>query len=493
MGLPFGAACLLAFLSAFLLYLAFPHPHISGFVWVAALPFYLACRFQGPVRGAVLGLLFGCAFQYSLLSWATVFGTAAQVALVLYKAVAPALLGALLGSYRPPTPLHGALFGAAAWVGMEYFQILGPLGMTWGMLSHTQSRILPWIQIGELFGPWGLSFAIAFWNAALAELFWRRKRALTTVGAAAGLLAVIFSYGIVRLQHPWGNGHSLTWGVVQTSMPQDQRWDPSFREEIMGRLDRLTRESASQGARLILWPETSVPYPFFLETWPLRSRVGGLAQSLQSFILTGSIERASEPNATRNVATLVAPDGELLATAEKIRLVPFGEYLPLPRFMRDWPIFDRVMRYVPGTQHVIFPDPTSFGVLICYESMVPHEPRKKVERGAGVLAVITNDAWFGKSSAAMHHFEMAIMRAVEMRRPVVQCGNNGISGFILPTGEVMVESGLDEVVQLTREVRPETYRTIYSRTGDLLAYLCLAMMLWLIRLQLGERTQCVKS
>lgn len=429
----------------------------------------------------------GCGFQYSMLSWATVFGAAAQVALVGYKAVGPALMGALLGYYRPRTPLLGALFGTCAWITMEYYQLLGPLGMTWGMLSHTQARELSLIQIGELTGPWGLSFVIAYANASLAELVWARKRALPALGLAALLVVGTLGYGAVRLQRSWGNGEPLKWGVVQTSMEQQNRWNPNFREEIMSRLQRLTAEAARDGAKVILWPETSMPYHFFLDTQPLRERVSMLAQSNQAYLVVGSIERGSTPKTTRNVVSLIAPTGEFLDWSQKIRLVPFGEYLPLPEFMRDWHVFDRVMRYLPGDEQVLFSQPTPFGVLICYESMVPHEPLHKVEIGAGVLAVVTNDAWFGKSSAAMHHFEMAIMRAVEMRRPVVQCGNNGISGFILPSGQVVAESKLDEVVQLTQEVVPETYRTFYSRVGDLVAYFCLACLLALMALQVRKR------
>lgn len=485
--MPYGAACLLALLSAFLLYLSFPHPHLSGFVWVALVPFFYACRGQGTARGAVLGFLLGCGFQYGLLSWATVFGFDAQVALVVLKAIGSALMGALVGGYRPQRPFLTALFFASAWIGLEYFQMLGPQGTTWGMLSHSQARQLVLIQIGELTGPWGLSFVIAFWNAALAELLWTRRRALPTLGVALGLGAVTLAFGWARLQHRWGEGQPIMLGVVQTSMEQDHRWDPDFREEIMTRLWSLTRESARKGARMVIWPETSVPYPFFLDTEPLRQRASMLAQENQIYLLTGSIERGSQPNTTRNVATLIDPAGNFGLSSDKIRLVPFGEYLPLPGFMRDWPVFDRVMRYLPGDKQVLFPQPVPFGVLICYESMVPQEPLHKVELGAGLLVVITNDAWFGKSSAAMHHFEMAIMRAVEMRRPVVQCGNNGISGFVLPSGQVVAESKLDEVLELTHEVVPETYRTLYSRTGDLVAYLALAVVLAMLALQRRKR------
>ncbi|MEW6283324.1 MAG: apolipoprotein N-acyltransferase, partial [Candidatus Eremiobacterota bacterium] len=464
----------------------------AALAWVAAAPLMVASRAQGPWRGALLGLVAGCGFHYGLLSWAGVFGVPAQVALVLVKAFGMVLLGAVLGACPClRSPVYGALFGACAWVGMEYFQMLGPFGTTCGMLSHSQARVLPLIQVGELVGPWGLSWVIALVNASVAEAFllWRARRPVAGVRWAAGLsllmIVLLWGFGVLRLHRPWGQGPSVVWGVVQISMPQNERWDPVFRETIMGRLESQTRQAAAAGARIVAWPETSIPYTAFLQTLALRLRVGGLAMSTGTWILAGSIEMADqEPGATRNVASLIGPDGDVAETCDKIRLVPFGEYLPLPRAVRDWKVFDRVMRYLPGTRQVVFRAHHSpevpFGVLICYESMVPHEPRRKVELGAQVLTVITNDAWFEKSSAAMHHFEMAVMRAVEMRRPVVHCGNNGISGFIDATGRVLKQSRLDEIVTLTETVRGETYRTLYSRIGDVFAYLCILALgvLW---------------
>ena len=132
------------------------------------------------------------------------------------------------------------------------------------------------------------------------------------------------------------------------------------------------------------------------------------------------------------------------------------------------------MNYVPGLP----PSPLPLGlwriaVLICYESMVTDQARAMASEGAEFLVIPTNDAWFGQSSAAAHHFDMAIMRAVETGRPTIQAGNTGISGFVTPTGEVLAESRLDERRTLVANLAPVAALTPYTRFGDVLAWACL--------------------
>lgn len=485
--LPLAPALGLAGLSALLLDLSFPHPRQGWLAWIALVPFLLACRHQGAWRGALLGFVIGAAFQATLLSWATFFGPVAAVGLVLFKSAGPALLGGLLGAWRPSGPARNALFAAAAWVAMEFFQTWGPLGMTWGMLGHSQARVPVLIQVGSLVGPWGLSFVLAFTNAALAEWAARawlapgRPGPRAAVGEAgpalawaAGLAAGVLLFGAWRLGHPPGPaGEPVTWGTVQVSMPQDVKWDPQFQSEIMDRLEALSVDAAAGGARVIVWPETAIPYRQFLESPVLVARVGALARRLDAYLLVGSIERASG-RATYNTATLFGPEGFLRGRYDKVRLVPFGEFLPWKEYLPPLPQLDLVMNYAPGDGLRLLElgsDP--FAVLICYESMVADLPRQQVIRGARFLVVPTNDAWFGHSSAAAHHFDMAIMRAVENGRPAIQAGNTGLSGFITPLGQVLAETRLDERRAVVGSLAPVSELTLYTRVGDVLAWACL--------------------
>jgi len=481
--LPFRWGLVLAALSALLLHLSFPHARQAWLAWVALVPFLAACRGQGFRRGALLGLVLGIGFQAGLLSWAQRFGPLALVGLVLLKSLAPALAGGILGLGlgRERRPWQRSLFSAATWVAMEFLQTLGPLGITWGMLGHSQARVPVLIQVGALVGPWGLSFVLAMVNAAVAE--WalalsgrgsRREPAVALAWSAA-LAGLVLLYGTWRMAHPpTPSAEPLAWGVVQVSMPQDVKWDPQFQESILGRLEALSAEAARGGARVVVWPETAIPYRGFLESPHLVNRIGDLARGLGVWLLVGSIESA--PGAgTYNTASLFAPDGRLVGRHDKHRLVPFGEFLPGKRYWPPLPQLALVMNYLPGPPpKPLEMESTGFGVLICYESMVSHLARNLVRQGAGFLVIPTNDAWFDRSSAAAHHFDMAIMRAVETGRPTIQAGNTGISGFVTATGQVLAESRLFEQRVLVARLAPVSEATLYTRLGDMLAWVCLA-------------------
>ena len=483
----FPAALGLAAATALLLDLSFPHPRQAWLAWVALVPLLVACRHQGPWRGALLGLVMGAGFHGALLSWTTFFGPVAAVGLVLFKSLAPAVLGAALGARPPGRPLAGSLFAALAWVAMEFAQTWGPLGITWGMLSHSQARVPVLIQVGSLVGPWGLSFVLAFVNAAVAEWvvragpgFRRAPAGVRVAGpalaAAAGLVALVLAFGAWRLAHPPAPaGPPVAWGAVQVSMPQDVKWDPAFQQAVMGYLETLSQEAARQGARCIVWPETSIPFRGFLDDPLLVGEVGNLARRLDADLVVGSIERAPR-NATFNTATWIEGEfGTPRGRYDKVRLVPFGEFLPWRDYLPPLPQLALVMNYAPGPGPTLLgPKGEEFAALICYESMVPDLARTQALQGARFLVIPTNDAWFGRSSAAAHHFEMAIMRAVETGRPTIQAGNTGISGFITPTGQVLQETALDQRCAVVASLAPVAELTPYCMVGDVLAWASLA-------------------
>lgn len=493
--LSLGSALALAALSALLQSLAFPHPSLSGLAWVALVPFFAACRHQGPWRGALVGLVMGFFFQLDLLWFSHFFGWHALVAFALLRSAGAVLLGLSLGMVALPAPWAGLgwpLFGACAWVAMEYFQSLGPVGMTLGMLSHSQARVLPLIQVGDLVGPWGLSFVMALVNAAAAEgllAWWLSRQARQAafhagpaLGLGAALAAAVLVYGLVRLALPIpASGPPVPWGVVQVSVPQDRRFTQEARGRNLASLEALTRRAARQGARIILWPETSIPYPYFSGQPWLVARLEALARHLGVWLLVGSIESSPVPYSTYNSTFLIDPRRGLGERYDKMKLVGFGEYLPMAWLLRRLSAFDRVMFYVPGERYRVYDiQGQRVGVLICFESMDSVMPRLATRQGAQVLAVPTNDAWFRQTGTPMNHFEMAIMRAVENRRPVVQCGNTGISGFIDPWGRVLAETRLDERTVLVHEVSPVAVTSVYTRIGDVLAYLC--VLAWALTL-----------
>ncbi len=234
----------------------------------------------------------------------------------------------------------------------------------------------------------------------------------------------------------------------------------------------MTREAARDGARFIVWPESSLPF-YFQEDPAGGDLVRRLAFDTRAYILAGSdqIERGDLPK-FYNAAFLVTPDGTVGGIYRKMHLVPFGEYVPLKRLLFfASPLVEAVSDFSPGEQVVMLPvagRPVS--TAICYEVVYPDLARDAVARGSQLLTTITNDAWYGRSSAPWQHFEQASLRAVEQGRYLARSANTGISGIVDPYGRVVARSNLFEQVVVRGEVRLLEARTLYSRIGDLFAY-----------------------
>jgi apolipoprotein N-acyltransferase len=182
-----------------------------------------------------------------------------------------------------------------------------------------------------------------------------------------------------------------------------------------------------------------------------------------------------------NAAFQLAPDGTTAAVYRKIHLVPFGEFVPLSDWLTFFPPLVQTLAgfapFSPGESMVMLPIGDHLtSTAICYEVVYPSLVREAVIGGSQLLTTITNDAWYGHSSAPFQHFEMASMRAIEHGRYLARAANTGISGVIDPYGRVVAQSAIFEQVGLVEEVRFLSGRTIYTSIGDVIAYVAMAMV-----------------
>jgi apolipoprotein N-acyltransferase len=282
------------------------------------------------------------------------------------------------------------------------------------------------------------------------------------------------------------SGEPVRVAVLQGNVEQGQKWDPRLVDEISGRYLAMTREALAGGAKFILWPESSTPYVF--ERDAIRGgAVRRLAHEGQATLLVGSdqvepispVAAGQKPqNRYYNAAFLVKPDGSVGAVYRKMHLVPFGEYVPLKRLLFFvGPIIEAVSDFSPGMDPVLLPVGShNASTAICYEVIYGNMIRDSVQRGSELLTTITNDAWYGRSSAAYQHWDQASMRAIENGRYLARAANTVISGFVDPYGRILDRSDLFEQKLMIRELRFLTDRTIYSRIGDLVAWLSLALV-----------------
>jgi apolipoprotein N-acyltransferase len=269
-------------------------------------------------------------------------------------------------------------------------------------------------------------------------------------------------------------------GIVQGGVEQQIKWNPAYRDAIYERHLALTRRLIASGAHVVIWPESSTPFFFDAEpalSAPLRALA---AESRTPFIIgTDEFEagRDGAPNRIYNTALYLGADGRSRATYRKMRLVPFGEFVPFSDVLFFvGRLVEAVSDFTAGQEPVVFDlDGRRLSVAICYESIYPDIAQQFIERGSQLLVTITNDAWFGRSSAAAQHFEQGALRAIEQGRYVVRAANTGISGVVDPYGRVLLATPLFEQTVAAVDVRLLDHRTIYSRTGDLAVWVALAL------------------
>lgn len=490
-----------ALLAGVLLALSFPRYGRPALAWIALVPLLVALSGwngrpghlpgQRPRRAFTLGLTTGVTYFIGTIYWtATVvaqFGglampvaIVAMVLLALYLGLFPAITALIVGHLVTRAGAAAILLSAVAWVATEFCRGFLFGGFPWVPLGNSQVTILPVAQLASVLGVYGVSGLVAFVNSAIAL-------ALVTTGgarvkglvAAAALLIGIAGWGSWRVGEGslTRDGTPLTVGLIQSNIAQEDKWNPREARRILTTHIAMTREAVRRGARFVIWPESSTPF-MFEEDEGGATAVRNLAREVNASILFGSdqIERGSAPK-LYNAAFLVTPEGRTAAVYRKIHLVPFGEYIPFKRWLFFVsPIVESLAEFAPGSSMVMLPvDGHMMSTAICYEVVYPSLVRQAVEAGSELLTTITNDAWYGHSSAPFQHFELASMRSIEQGRYLARAANTGISGIVDPYGRVLAESAIFEQVTLVDEVRLLTSRTIYSVSGDAIAYVAIAL------------------
>jgi len=444
-------------------------------------------------RAFTLGLVAGTCYFGGTLYWTPdvlrTFGgislplaVAAGGLLVGYLALFPALAAVVVARACRGIGPAGVLVAPVVWVAAELARrwILG--GFPWVLLGSSQAGVTPIVQTASLAGVYGLSAVVAFVSAALALAIAGRGRARWMApAAAAALVGVLAGWGAWRVRDGAlvRGGQPVRVALVQGNVLQHEKWDRARAADILSRYLTMTRDGAARGASLIIWPESSTPFMFEHDAVG-RFAITRLAQELGVALLFGSDQyEAGEPARFYNSAFLVGPDGQTKAVYRKMHLVPFGEYVPLKRLLFFVaPLVESVSDFSPGEEHVVMPlGEHRLSTAICYEVVYPDLVAAFARRGSQLLTTITNDAWYGHSSAPHQHFWQATLRAVEHGRYLARSANTGISGIVDPYGRVVVQTPIFEQTVAVGEVRYLDGRTWYARTGDAFAYACFLVTL----------------
>jgi apolipoprotein N-acyltransferase len=298
------------------------------------------------------------------------------------------------------------------------------------------------------------------------------------------MYAWVLGYGYYRLASPPAEQGRLRVALVQANIAQEDKWDA---EKLLGNIERhmaQTHDAAARGARLVVWPESAVGFHYD-DTPPVAEALDGLARQLGLYLLFGNDDREGFGPDERSYvgAKLLTPEGRLALRYHKLRLVPFGEYVPLQPLLTlggryGAKLVQQVSDFTPGEAALVARvDERPLSVMICYEAIFPDLGRRFAANGAGLLVNITNDAWYGRTSAPHQHLAMASFRAVENGIYLVRAANTGISAVVDARGRILERTSLFERATLVRDVPILAADTFYARHGDVFGLACVLLTL----------------
>ncbi|NTV14475.1 MAG: apolipoprotein N-acyltransferase [Desulfobulbaceae bacterium] len=490
-----------------LLFLASPGLFsFAPLAWLALVPLLVTLARPGVTRGSAarLGLTAGMVYFPLLLYWITyVLGQYGNLPfwvtvpllllLALYMSLYLAAFSLLTWQLQGRSCL--VWLAPVAWVGLDWLRGCLFTGFPWQDLGYSQYQSPLLIQVADLCGHHGVTFLIIMTNALLAlavqrfpEKIFRPARPGLALIAALLLLLLAGGYSVGRyrqIEQEMATAETLKVAVIQGNIDQDDKWLPHLQETTLKKyLDLSRQELTNNNPPLLVWPETAMP--FYLSESTELIGIETLTASAHTNILTGAPHRLSKLGRGEskyfNSAFLISDQGILADRYDKEHLVPFGEYVPLKKaFFFLGPLVQAVADFSPGTNLQPIPcHGTQLGVLICFESIFPDLARRQTSAGAGLLVNLTNDAWYGRSSAPWQHLAMAVFRAVENRRSLARAANTGVSGFIDPLGRMHQLSPLFIEYSGCRELPLLRTATIFtSQGGHLVGIICLFLTLLL--------------
>ncbi len=446
-----------------------------------------------------LGLFCGAVHYFGLLYWivyATVkygglsyiSGIFLLVLLVMYLSLYFALFSSLIQRLNKESWLF-PIIASTIWVGLEYIKGHLLTGFPWELLGDSQYRWLTFIQIADIGGIYLLSFLVMLGNAVLFQLICFPKKGLLGAVSLLIIMSGVFYYGERQLKN-WAalmaSLPKINLAVIQGNIDQSDKWDKTFQEKTIQIYEDLTRQAEKMSPEIIIWPETAIPF-YFQESSIYQSRILNLSKQIKTPLLVGSPAYELDRGTIKyfNRAYLINFKGKIASYYDKTHLVPFGEYVPCRRLLFFLPHLVNVIGdFSPGVIKPLFGFKYPLGVLICFEGIFPELSTKLVKSGALLLINITNDAWFGKTSAPYQHLSMLAIRAVENRRSIARSANTGFSAFIKPTGEIINRSSLFVSGYFYEKLPIFEGKTFYTRYGDILAIPCLCVIFIYILLEL---------
>jgi len=489
-------------LSAVLLTLSFPNFEIAALAWTGLVPLMVVvARRPSPLRALILGWTTGTLFFYASCYWLTYsmihYGGLPTVVAYLLLIPGAIVVGLFPGLFAMVLALVIRRWGAKAillspivWATSEYAR-LGVTGQLWNAIGYSQAYPLSGmlIQVAKWGGVYEVGALVVAVNAAVALIALDRTWKSIVLASAVGVIVM------VTLIESFLIGGGAKSGVppfahvvaVQPNVPMTLFKTAEENQQLLQRHLTLTTNALAQLPsddlpRLVVWPESPMNFAYgsdqqlqqILQTFAHQNRVSLLFNSQEAAPLGGIY----------NSAILLNEDGRMISQYDKIRLMPFGEYVPLPRWLPGASLITAIVGdFTPGANYTMMPVRNHrVGVFICIESAYPSIARTLTNGGADALINISNDGYLGPTAVMRQHLANAVFRAVENGRPVIRVTNTGITALIRADGYIQDQTqGYQEAVRPWMVSEALSVDTFYSKYGDVFVQTCsMATLLLLI-------------
>jgi len=406
------------------------------------------------------------------------------------------------------------------WVAAEYLLTLTDLKFPWLILGHGLAKFTTFIQAADIIGAFGLSLVVLYINLFLYKAFFyykeERNVAVKYLVIAISFFLVFIVYGMIKISTFKPSDKKVRVGLVQPNINPWKKWELGSLQDLVDNYLDLSVQAIDDGAQIILWPETALPV--YLMNSGYRAELDSIYKFLEDnnvSVLTGMphikfyYDSTKAPADTKfnkggnyryttyNSVLLLKPDTKEYQQYGKMHLVPLGEHVPFAdqfSFLADvfkWGV--GLGGWNVGKDTVVFnarisidgkADSIKIAALICYESIFPLFAPNFVQRGAELIAVVTNDSWYGNSSGPYQHKEFAVLRAVENRRAVVRCANGGISTIINPLGITEAETKMFTRTVLIGDVSLQNEKTFYTEHPAIITTIISVLSLWIVGLSI---------
>jgi apolipoprotein N-acyltransferase len=476
--------------SSALLIVSFPPFPLGGLAWMGLVPLLLALRDAGAGRAAALAYAMGLLLSVAHGIW---LPSVAGISLGLwglmhaFHATYFAGFGVLASLVRRHVPGWALVGLPTAWVLIEYLRLhSGFLSFPWPVLAYSQLQAPAVAEVASVTGMWGVSFLVVGANAALAELVLRLVRPASDPAPPRLAVAAAALSGVALLLLPHlaaGRSEEPPEAKLRVAVVQAGVWQRASsvgRERVLEEYRQRTESLRRAEPALVVWPESAIAGAIPGDFGLVSSLVAVTRQS-RAFLLVGASGadknrpgELADARRASNSAFLIAPDGSLRGRYDKVRLLPFNEYLPLREWL-PWPSWLAGTRpdARPGARATTFElGSARFGVLICWENLFPDTFRRIAAQDVDFVVSMTNESFVPSPMAREQLLAFNAFRAIENHTPVVRAASTGVSGMIAADGRLVArlrdERGRDVDAHgtLVGEIQLGRERTFYSRHGD---------------------------